>query len=273
MTDEQYSFFGELKRRKVYRVAIGYVVVAWVALQFFDLVFENVNAPDWVMQLIMAVFAIGLPVALVLAWAFDITHDGIKATPGSRLSFTVLIVVVSAGAVGYVAWSILGEKPDTGTVPTTADTSEIRTIDSIAVLPFESFSENRSDEYFADGLADTLLHKLAQLPNLKVIARNSSFQFKGTNMSGRPHSMTRCRISLSCRIAWPARSCSSCRYRSPNRTAAACCAAAPIAPKLTTSCCAQTKCSGTPAARYLIQTRIPLSTSSIGRWKSPTTRG
>ena len=185
MTDEQYSFFGELKRRKVYRVAIGYVVVAWVALQFFDLVFENVNAPDWVMQLIMAVFAIGLPVALVLAWAFDITHDGIKATPGSRLSFTVLIVVVSAGAVGYVAWSILGEKPDTGTVPTTADTSEIRTIDSIAVLPFESFSENRSDEYFADGLADTLLHKLAQLPNLKVIARNSSFQFKGTNKDAR----------------------------------------------------------------------------------------
>jgi len=185
MTDQQTGFLAELKRRKVYRVAIAYVVVAWISLQFFDLVLENVNAPDWVMQLIMAVFAIGLPVALVLAWAFDITHDGIKATPGSKPAFTVLIVLVSAGALGFVAWSFLGNESGSESVPTPADAPEIRAIDSIAVLPFESFSEDQSDEYFADGLADTLLHKLAQLPNLKVIARNSSFQFKGTNKDAR----------------------------------------------------------------------------------------
>ena len=185
MTDQQTGFLAELKRRKVYRVAIAYVVVAWISLQFFDLVLENVNAPNWVMQLIMAVFAIGLPVALVLAWAFDITHDGIKATPGSKPAFTVLIVLVSAGALGFVAWSFLGNESGSESVPTPADAPEIRAIDSIAVLPFESFSEDQSDEYFADGLADTLLHKLAQLPNLKVIARNSSFQFKGTNKDAR----------------------------------------------------------------------------------------
>ena len=185
MADEQDDFFGELKRRKVYRVGIAYVIVAWVALQFLDLVLENVNAPDWAMQTIMAVFAVGFPVVLVLAWAFDITRDGIRATRGTSRAFAGLIVIISVGALGFAGWSLLGgergrQVGDDGIAP-----DEIRVIDSIAVLPFESFSEDQSDEYFADGLADTLLHKLAQLPRLKVIARNSSFQFKGTNKDAR----------------------------------------------------------------------------------------
>ena len=88
MADEQADFLGELKRRKVYRVGIAYVVVAWVALQFLDLVLENLNAPDWAMQSIMAVLAIGFPVVLVLAWAFDITRDGVRATPGTSRLFS-----------------------------------------------------------------------------------------------------------------------------------------------------------------------------------------
>ena len=185
MSDEQGGFLSELKRRKVYRVAIAYVVVAWVALQFFDLVLENLNMPDRVMQSVMAVIAIGFPIVLVLAWAFDITSDGIKATPGRSKSFGALIVVVSLAALGFAAWTFSGgDRVETRPNGTVAK-EEIRAIDSIAVLPFESFSENQSDEYFADGLADTLLHKLAQLPNLKVIARNSSFQFKGTNKDAR----------------------------------------------------------------------------------------
>jgi TolB-like protein/Tfp pilus assembly protein PilF len=185
MTDEQPGFFAELKRRKVSRVAVAYIVVAWVALQFLDLVLENLNAPDWVMQAVMALFAIGLPVALVLAWAFDITDEGIKATGGSNRRFTVMVALVSILAIGFAAWSFLDTEPTSEVVAEHESAEEIRPIDSIAVLPFESFSENRSDEYFADGLADTLLHKLAQLPNLKVIARNSSFQFKGTNKDTR----------------------------------------------------------------------------------------
>ena len=185
MADEQGDFFGELKRRKVYRVAIAYVVVAWVGLQFFDLVLENLNAPDWAMQSIMAVVAIGFPVVLVLAWAFDITPDGIKATPGRNRAFGALIAVVSLAALGFAAWTFMGGYEVVTVSPDATSAEEIRAIDSIAVLPFESFSENQSDEYFADGLADTLLHKLAQLPDLKVIARNSSFQFKGTNKDAR----------------------------------------------------------------------------------------
>jgi TolB-like protein/Tfp pilus assembly protein PilF len=185
MADEQGDFLGELKRRKVYRVGIAYIVVAWVALQFLDLVLENLNAPDRAMQTIMAVFAIGFPVVLVLAWAFDISRDGVRATPGTSRAFGALIVIISLGAAGFAGWSLLGgeEGQSIGSELTAPD--EFRVIDSIAVLPFESFSENQSDEYFADGLADTLLHKLAQLPNLKVIARNSSFQFKGTNKDAR----------------------------------------------------------------------------------------
>ena len=125
MTDEQPGFFAELKRRKVSRVAVAYIVVAWVALQFLDLVLENLNAPDWVMQAIMALFAIGLPVALVLAWAFDITDEGIKATGGSNRLFTAVIALVSVVAVGFAAWSFLDRAPEPQSVADTVTTEEI----------------------------------------------------------------------------------------------------------------------------------------------------
>ena len=146
MTEKQGDFLGELKRRKVYRVAIAYVVVAWVALQFFDLALENFNAPDWAMQTIMAVAAIGFPAVLVLAWAFDITKDGIKAAPGMSRAFAVLITIVSLGAVGFAAWTFLGDEARVTAGGETPGGKELRAIDSIAVLPFESFSENQSEK-------------------------------------------------------------------------------------------------------------------------------
>ena len=97
----------------------------------------------------------------------------------------ILVAAVSLAAIGFAVWTFSDGDREEAAQNDVAGAPEIRTIDSIAVLPFESFSTNQSDEYFADGLADTLLHKLAQLPNLKVIARNSSFQFKGTNKDAR----------------------------------------------------------------------------------------
>jgi len=185
MANSQTSFLTELKQRKVFRVAAGYVVIAWVALQFFDLVFENINAPDWVMLSIMAIMAVGFPVALVLAWAFDVSPEGIRIVPGRSRAFVLLITVVSIASLGYVSWIFVGTASDEFQTDSAASESEINVIDSIAVLPFESFSEDPQDAYFADGLADTLLHKLANLSNLKVIARNSSFQFKGSNKDAR----------------------------------------------------------------------------------------
>ena len=185
MTDNQATFFTELKQRKVFRVAAGYVIVAWVALQFFDLVLENVNAPDWIMLSIMAVMAVGFPVALVLAWAFDVSSKGIRMVPGRSRAFVLLVSVVSVASLGYVGWMFIGTAGNEIPTDSTVSEPDINAIDSIAVLPFESFSEDPQDEYFADGLADTLLHKLANLSNLKVIARNSSFQFKGSNKDAR----------------------------------------------------------------------------------------
>jgi TolB-like protein/Tfp pilus assembly protein PilF len=185
MPENQLNFLTELKRRKVFRVAVAYVVIAWVALQFLDLVFENINAPDWVMLSVMAIMAVGFPVALVLAWAFDVSSEGVQTVPGRSRAFVLLIAVVSVASLGYVGWMYIGSAGDEIQADSTASGSEISVIDSIAVLPFESFSEDPQDAYFADGLADTLLHKLANLSNLKVIARNSSFQFKGSNKDAR----------------------------------------------------------------------------------------
>jgi TolB-like protein/Tfp pilus assembly protein PilF len=183
MADEQSDFLQELKQRKVFRVAVAYIVVAWVALQFFDLVLGNIGVASWVMQAFMALLAIGFPAALVLAWAFDVSVDGIRPAPGRSRAFAILVVVVTAASLSFVGWSFLSGGQDEK-IARVAN-ADLRVIDSIAVLPFESFSEDPKDEYFADGLADTLLYKLAQIETLKVIARNSSFQFKGSNRDAR----------------------------------------------------------------------------------------
>ena len=172
------TLFDELKERKVFRVAAAYVVVAWLVLQFTDLVFENLNAPAWVMQAVMALLAVGFPVALVLAWAFDVSPDDENASPGSKRAFVGLVTVVSIAVLSFLAWDNFFES---GASRSDEAASATDVIDSIAVLPFDNFSGESADEYFGDGLADTLLHKLAQLRTLRVIARNSSFQFKGDN--------------------------------------------------------------------------------------------
>ena len=183
MADEPKSFYTELRQRKVIRVAAAYIVGAWVTLQFFDLVLENIEAPRWIMLLVMAVLAIGFPLALVLAWAFDITPTGIRAVPARSRAFTLLVVGISLAVVGWLGWALYDSAIWSGDGPQAA--GEVGRIESIAVLPFENLSSVAEDVYFADGLADTLLHKLAQLRSLKVIARNSSFQFRGTNRDTR----------------------------------------------------------------------------------------
>jgi TolB-like protein/Tfp pilus assembly protein PilF len=199
------SFLDELKRRNVFRVGVAYLVVAWVLLQLTDLVFENLNAPDWVMQVIMLMVAIGFPIALILAWAFEVTPEGVRpehidpaqavqASRNTRL-FYVAVALIAIGGGGLLLMQ--GDRSgnlatDSAAAPQAGNTTGTQAGDTgdssllaIAVLPFESFTEDREDQFFADGLADTLLHKLAQLQTLTVIARNSSFQFKGQNVDVR----------------------------------------------------------------------------------------
>jgi TolB-like protein len=191
------NFIEELKRRSVFRVGIAYLVVAWLVLQLTDLVFENMNAPDWVMQVIMLVIAVGFPIALVLAWAFELKADGVQRdsedTPGSASNsrlFYAFVGIISVAAIGFFLWqqyrpALQPTDSPTQTESSGASAPENESLLAIAVLPFESFTEDREDQYFADGLADTLLHKLSQLETLTVIARNSSFQYKGQNVDVR----------------------------------------------------------------------------------------
>jgi TolB-like protein/Tfp pilus assembly protein PilF len=183
------NFFQELKRRNVFRVGAAYAIGAWLLAQVTDLVGENFDLPEWLVQGVLIALAVGLPVALVLAWVFELTPEGVKresevdrSQPGSHHNGRILdrlIIVALVVALGYFVWE--ARFSSSGLQQVEVSQAQPSQADSIAVLPFENFSANDDDEYFADGLADTLLHKLAQIRELKVIARNSSFQFKGTN--------------------------------------------------------------------------------------------
>jgi TolB-like protein/Flp pilus assembly protein TadD len=201
------SFFEELKRRNVFRVGIAYLVTAWLLLQVADIVLDNSPAPGWVMHVIMLLLAIGFPLALLFAWAFEMTPEGLKKekdvdrsqsithATGRRLDF--VIIGVLAVALGYFAWDKFSTNNDV--IPANAgiqtESSESAGVDqpggelppagppekSIAVLPFVNMSNDPDQEYFSDGISEELLNVLAKYPGVRVAARTSSFQFKGKN--------------------------------------------------------------------------------------------
>jgi len=161
------SLFNELKRRKVFRVAIGYVVAAWLVVQVADVVADNFNAPDWVMQLIITLMIVGLPISLILSWVFDLTADGIKPTEYGKIEDSLAVsnklIVFLVGGVGlfvavvvifYLAWP-RGDR-------------------SIAVLPFEDISPGGDQAYLGNGIADELRLELQRLDGLRVAGRTSS---------------------------------------------------------------------------------------------------
>ena len=175
----------ELKRRNVIRVGIAYLVAAWVVLQIADLVLENIGAPDWVMQTLMLVLALGFPVVLLFSWAFELTPEGIKrekdvvhgesitrhtAHKLDRMTVGLLFVVVLLVVVERMV-------PEDD-APEAAATTAVVTEKSIAVLAFEDLSPEGNQEYFAEGISEELLNVLAQIPDLKVAGRTSSFAFK-----------------------------------------------------------------------------------------------
>ena len=156
------SLFSELKRRNVFKVGSAYVVVAFVLAQVADLVLPTFNAPDWVNQTIFFMLALGFPIALFLAWAFELTPAGIKPDPGLK------------------AIEALDQpEPQEKAKPSRSAPPEA----SIAVLPFVNLSSDAEQEYFSDGISEELLNLLTKISKMHVTARTSSFQFKGKNVS------------------------------------------------------------------------------------------
>jgi TolB-like protein/Tfp pilus assembly protein PilF len=182
------NFFSELKRRNVYKVAIAYGVVAWLLLQAASILFPTFEAPPWTMKVFVAVAALGLPVALVIAWAFELTPEGLRRTEfadelpkKSSRNRAWIYVVLIAGAIS-IGLFFLGRF----TAAPKRNVSAGLPMKSIAVLPFENFSEDKAFAFFADGVQDEILTDLAKIADLKVISRTSVMQYKNTSARNLP---------------------------------------------------------------------------------------
>ena len=184
------NFFAELKRRNVYKVAVAYAVVGWLLIQAASILFPTFEAPPWVMKVFVTMVFLGFPVALILAWAFELTPEGIKRTeeappnesitrgPGRKV--TALIALAAVVAAGLLAFQFLRMKSASRAVEKSlpAATAGAIPLKSIAVLPFASLSEDKANEYFASGIQDEILTRLAKIADLKVISRTSTQQYQ-----------------------------------------------------------------------------------------------
>ncbi len=175
------NFFGELRRRNVYKVAIAYSVVAWLLMQVASQIFPFFEIPNWAVRLVVLLLVIGFPIALILAWAFELTPEGIKRmedldqTPQQQSKNRAWIyVVIVAGAIS-IGLFFLGRY----TASFRAGAQRTETFEkSIAVLPFENLSDDKANAYFATGIQDEIMTRLAKIADLKVISRTSTQQYQ-----------------------------------------------------------------------------------------------
>ena len=187
------SFIEELKRRNVFRVAVAYLVSAWVALQLADIVLESIEAPNWVIQAFMLAIGLGFPLALVFAWAFEMTPEGIKKEKdvdrsksitrqtGQKLNRGIIVALSIAVALLLFDRFVPMGSPEQPADEPTARPAGTEQAKSIAVLPFVNMSSDKEQEYFSDGISEEILNSLARVKELKVAGRTSSFAFKGQN--------------------------------------------------------------------------------------------
>src|SRR5438094_747487 len=167
------GFFEELQRRKVYRVAAAYIIAAGFIIQIGSAVFPAWELPNWSLRLVVALLLIGFPIALILAWAYDVTAQGIRATPAVSAPGTHrrrnLILLVGTGVIVSAAAGFF-----------LLPRASARKIDkSIAVLPFQNLSDEKENAYFADGMQDDILTNLSKIGDLKVISRMSVMSYRG----------------------------------------------------------------------------------------------
>jgi len=186
------SLWGELRRRNVFKVAVAYVIVAWLLIEMAATVFPVLKLPEWTVAFVTALILISFPIILIGAWAFEITPDGMKRTrevplehsitqiTGRKFDFTIIGLLVIAVLFLVVDNYVLRDEAAPAVSERIEPTNQ--TVEkSIAVLPFVNMSSDPEQEYFSDGLSEEILNLLAKIPSLKVIGRTSSFAFKGKN--------------------------------------------------------------------------------------------
>src|SRR5262245_7482387 len=175
-TDIMSCFFEELQRRKVYRVAAAYIVAAGFLIQMASAAFPAWELPNWSLRLVVVLLLIGFPIAVILAWAYDITPQGIRGTPTrgihrrrNRVLLVGLAIIISCGAGFFLLPRAVREKIDK----------------SIAVLPFQNLSSDPDNAYFADGIQEEVLTRLTKIADLKVISRTSTqgYQSEAGNLA------------------------------------------------------------------------------------------
>jgi heme/copper-type cytochrome/quinol oxidase subunit 2 len=182
------SLITELRRRNVFRVAAAYLVVGWLLTEVLTTILPELGAPEWTSRAVILIFVFGFVPTVVLAWFYEfgahglqLDHEVDRTDPDNRKASKKLEQATIAIAVVLIILVGLFSARYTADVDTEIDASISGT--SVAVLPFVNMSDDADNEYFSDGLTETLLHMLAQMPDLKVAARTSSFAFKGDNRS------------------------------------------------------------------------------------------
>jgi len=194
MSDQMSGFerwFAEMRRRKVFRVVVVYLVVAWLVVQVADAVFEPMGLPAWTLKLVITLVALGFPLAIALAWAFDVTAKGIERTPdadaaspsstsatGTR-SQAPASAAVPASASPAPTVLPAGQAPPAMPGAGVTEDAGAEAPDSVAILPFVDMSPERDQEYFCDGISEEIINALCCIRDLRIASRTSSFQFKG----------------------------------------------------------------------------------------------
>jgi len=187
------SFFKELKRRNVFKVAAAYLIVGWLIMQAGEVMSPALNLPGWVNSMLAFFLILGFPLAMFFAWAFEMTPEGLKKekdidrsqsitrVTGQKLNYTIIALLVAT--LGYFAWDKFKLRTQGAEVSSSVASDSGATVEgeyrTIAVLPFVNMSEDASNEYFSDGLTEELLNILAKIKELRVAGRTSSFAFKG----------------------------------------------------------------------------------------------
>src|SRR5437667_6020960 len=182
------TFLTELKRRKVYRVAVAYAIVAWLLIQAASILFPTFEAPLWVMKVFVSAVILGFPVALIMAWAFELTSEGIMRseeipprepeTPKTGSRWTAIIVAAAVLAAALLAFQFARTRK-VATAELAKQTAPATTLDkSVAVLPFENLSSDKENAFFAQGIQDEIITTLSRISELRVISRTSTAHYQ-----------------------------------------------------------------------------------------------